>query len=133
MTGGQGVGGSNPLAPTTAIAICLLALSACGPRHAQSPGDTSGVLSNETVVPADLIAGALVVSVKEDGSILIGEREIAEEQMVAEAVAAQVEDPGLKIILLVASSQIQAIHLMSLFYDAGFGNVTVYYPTSTHH
>lgn len=73
----------------------------------------------------------LVVIVNESGSIFLDDVAVTEEQMIGEARARLMENPDLKAILLVGSSQIQGIHLTARLSEVGFKNVTVYYPTAT--
>ena len=136
MTGGQGVGGSNPLAPTipeipSSVVVILFVglLAACG--HDRSP---------EHPVPEDGIPQPrlmlddpdyIVVFVNAEGSLFLDEEAVTEEQLIDEARGRLLENSNMKAVLYVSSSQIQGIHLTVLFSQAGYKNVVVYYPTAS--
>jgi hypothetical protein len=133
LTGGQGVGGSNPLAPTARLlAGSLLAASllaaACGPAAKQAPPP-----HEEGTIPGSVFEDPsyLVILVDAEGTIRVDDQVLLEEQMLDLARERLAGNPDVKAILLVGSSQIQGIHLTARLSEVGYRNVTVYYPTAT--
>jgi hypothetical protein len=111
------------------VILPLLTLTSCGPRKPPvQPSDNAAIPQPVTLLgDPDYI----VVFVNEEGSLFLGEEAVTEEQLVEEARRRLLENPDIKAVLYVSSSQIQGIHLTILFSEAGYKNVVVYYPTAS--
>jgi len=104
-------------------------LTSCGPKPPPvQPGELEAIPQPQTLL-AD--PSYIVVFVNEEGSLFLDEEAVTEEQLVDEARSRLVDDPDMKAVLYVRSSQIQGIHLTILFSEVGYKNVVVYYPTAS--
>jgi hypothetical protein len=111
------------------VILALLQLTSCGPRKPPvQPAELEPIPQPQTLL-AD--PSYIVVFVNEEGSLFVGEEAVTEEQLVEEARTRLLDNPDMKAVLYVSSSQIQGIHLTILFSEAGYKNVVVYYPTAS--
>ncbi len=104
-------------------------MSSCGPGKTPVEHPTGEAIPQPRLMLDD--PSYIVVFVNEEGSVFLDEEPVTEEQLVEEARSRLQENPDMKAVLYVSSSQIQGIHLTILFSEAGYRNVVVYYPTAT--
>jgi hypothetical protein len=120
-----------------AVAVLIaLTLLSCGPHKSQTstaPGISGGAQFDPTVGNSFSEEGkdVFVIQVAADGKIYRNGIEVTEDELKQEALLWFMENAGVKALMFVRSSQIQGIHLTSILSEAGFKNVTVYYPTAT--
>ena len=114
--------------PLLLVAAAVLPACGAGESSTSAPSRTADAEPLPSILDDP---GYFVVFVDESGSLFLGDIPVQEEEMLSQARERLVQNPDVKALLFVRSSQIQGIHLTARLSEVGYKNVAVYYPTAT--